>query len=97
LQYAKSFFDTMQGRFPCRVRLFLIVNPPSWFGAVWRLIRPMMTKDFAEKVQMPSTSELETWISKENIPTQLGGSLDLEKASNAFIKYRYKVEGLEEK
>ena len=71
----------------------MIVNPPSWFGAVWRLIRPMMTKEFAKKVEMPTSAELQNFVAKEDTPKELGGNLDLQAASEAFIKYRYKVEG----
>jgi len=94
IKYAKNFFDTMQGRFPCRVRLFLIVNPPSWFGAIWRLIRPMMTKQFAEKVFLPHGSEIFDFFDPENVPKVLGGTLDLEDMLHTFIKYRYEVENI---
>jgi len=95
VRYAKNFFDTMQGRFPCRVRLFLIVDPPSWFGAIWRLIRPMMSADFAAKVFLPKREELHNFIDgAQNIPKELGGTLDLPECLNAFIKYRQYVEQL---
>jgi hypothetical protein len=56
----------------------------------------MMTKQFAEKIFMPKTEELPQYIiGKENIPKELGGSLDLEAAADAFIKYRYKAEGIQ--
>jgi len=95
MNYAKNFFDTMQGRFPCRVRLFLIANPPSWFGMIWRLIRPMMSKQFADKVFLPVGDEIYKYLDQDNVPDEMGGSLDMNEALNSFIKYRYAVEGLE--
>eukprot|EP00957_Ditylum_brightwellii_P192493 14656319-Ditylum_brightwellii.AAC.1 len=42
-------FSNFSGRVPVRVRLFLIVNPPSWFGKIWKIMRPMLSDDFAKK------------------------------------------------
>jgi hypothetical protein len=42
VSYATQFFDTLSERFPCRVVSFFIVAPPSWFGLVWMIIRPIM-------------------------------------------------------
>jgi hypothetical protein len=100
IYYAKTFFDTMQGRFPCRCRMFLIVNPPYWFSAVWKLIRPMMTADFAEKIQMPNgVEELQALIAGDSyeqrvasLPRDLGGELDLDDTLESYIKYRYMAE-----
>jgi len=97
ITYAKNFFDTMQGRFPCRVRLFLIVNPPSWFGTIWSLIRPMMSAQFAEKVFLPKGKELFDYIDPENVPKDLGGTLDLNESLKAFIKYRSTLENIQQK
>eukprot|EP00475_Leptophrys_vorax_P031474 TRINITY_DN47684_c0_g1_i1.p1 TRINITY_DN47684_c0_g1~~TRINITY_DN47684_c0_g1_i1.p1 ORF type:complete len:317 (-),score=89.83 TRINITY_DN47684_c0_g1_i1:92-1042(-) len=100
IRYAKTFFDTMQGRFPCRCRMFLIVNPPYWFSSVWKLIRPMMSADFAEKIQMPNgVEELQELVAGDSyeqriacLPRDLGGELDLEETLTSYIKYRYMVE-----
>jgi hypothetical protein len=35
---------------PARVQLFLIVNPPSWFGSIWKIMKPMLSKEFRRKV-----------------------------------------------
>jgi hypothetical protein len=95
INYAKTFFDTMQGRFPCRIRLFLIVNPPSWFSMIWRLIRPMMSSSFASKVFLPTKEELPSFIqgNEDEIPQEFGGKLNTSEALENFIKYRYIIEG----
>jgi len=95
VNYCKNFLDTMQGRYPCRIRLFLIVNPPSWFSIIWRIMRTMMSKQFAEKVFLPKGNELFNFVDAENVPKEFGGTLDLDEALQSFIKYRYKVEGIE--
>jgi CRAL/TRIO domain len=94
--YCRSFFETMQGRFPCRVRSFLIVDPPAWFGAIWRIIKSIVTKDFAEKVHMPSFNDVEDYLhescSIDSLPDEYGGKLDTQKAVDDFIAYRKYVE-----
>lgn len=50
MRYARTWLDTFQGRFPVRVELWLIANPPPWFNVIWKLIRPMIQKEFAQKV-----------------------------------------------
>jgi hypothetical protein len=94
--YAKAFFDTMQGRYPIRVRQFIICGPPSWFGMIWKIIRGMMSKEFAEKIVMPPTSQASQFFPDlSHVPKELGGTLDLNDALTKFIKYRYQVEGLD--
>jgi hypothetical protein len=61
---------------------------------IWKLIRPMMTKQFAEKVFLPTSDELNKWLEPDAIPSELGGSLNLDETLHAFIKYRYAVEGI---
>lgn len=96
VRYAKNFFDTLQGRFPLRVRKFLIIDPPSWFGAIWRLIRPMMSAEFAAKVKLPKLSEVgEHFQSLDEFPEAMGGKVNLAEQSKQFILYRYRVEGLD--
>jgi len=96
VRYAKNFFDTMQGRYPIRVRQFVILNPPAWFGVVWKAIRGMMSVEFAAKVSMPPLQDAASLFpSLEHVPVELGGSLDTKAALDAFIRHRYKVEGLD--
>jgi len=90
--YARTFFDTLQNRFPARVGLFLIVDPPSWFSLIWSLIRPMMSRKFAAKVNLPRSDMLEQWIERQYIHKELGGTLDYDH--KMWIRNRYEVEGL---
>ncbi|KAI9022673.1 CRAL-TRIO domain-containing protein [Hyaloraphidium curvatum] len=96
VNYASSFFSTVQGRYPCRIREFIIYNPPSWFNAIWKIIRPMMSKEFADKVAfVPSSGAASLYPSMEHVPKCMGGQLDEIKANADFVRYRYKVEGLD--
>ncbi|KAI8612051.1 CRAL-TRIO domain-containing protein [Chytriomyces sp. MP71] len=37
--YAANFFAILSGRFPVRIRKFILVNPPSIFPLVWKVMR----------------------------------------------------------
>jgi len=53
--YCHKFMMTLQGRrVPTRVGLFLIVNPPAWFGSIWAIMKPMLSEGFRKKVYMIS-------------------------------------------
>jgi len=94
-KYAKSFFATLEGQFPCRIRRFLIIDPPSWFSMVWRLIKPMMSKDFASKVSMPKKKDLKEHLHPDDqdlVPGDLGGNLTLEHAVETFVQVRKDIE-----
>ena len=96
VRYAKNFFDTVQGRYPIPVRKFVILNPLSWFGVIWAAIRKMISSEFAAKVSLASSKDISTLFpSLDHVPSELGGTLDLNAASDAFIRHRYKVENLD--
>ena len=49
VSYCHQFMMTLQGRVPVRVRMFLIVNPPSWFGKIWTIMKPMLAPGLPEE------------------------------------------------
>ena len=96
VRYAKTFFDTMQGRYPIRCRRFIILGPPSWFGACYSVIKTWLSAEFAAKVVLPKKDAIhEIFPDKRHLPTEFGGDMDLNQAMRDFIKYRYKVENLD--
>ena len=57
--YCRKFMNVLQGRnFPAKVDLFLILNPPAWFGKVWAIMKPMLSTSFRKKVFMINDDEL---------------------------------------
>ncbi|CAJ1967831.1 unnamed protein product [Cylindrotheca closterium] len=51
--YCLQFMQALQGKMvPTKVELFLIVNPPSWFGRIWKVMKPMLSKSFSKKTHM---------------------------------------------
>lgn len=42
VKYCLQFMLALQGfMIPVKTQLFLIVNPPSWFGGIWKIMKPM--------------------------------------------------------
>jgi len=96
--YCLNFMKLLQGRVPVRVRLFLIVNPPSWFGKIWEIMKTMLSKDFQKKVHMIKASELPEFLAdgyERFLPNELeGGLANPVEIVNDFIAYRKSMEDI---
>eukprot|EP00980_Cylindrotheca_fusiformis_P011561 scaffold2737_cov99-Cylindrotheca_fusiformis.AAC.7 len=63
MDYCRQFMHCLQGHIvPTRVELFLIVNPPSWFGNVWKLMKPMLSRSFSRKVHIVKQEKLADYL-----------------------------------
>lgn len=96
VSYCLNFMKMLQGRIPVRVRLFLIVNPPSWFDQIWQIMKPMLAKDFQKKVHMIPASRLADFLAKgyeQYLPDELeGGTASADDVVKEFVAYRKTVE-----
>lgn len=63
-EYWLEFIEGLQGKLvPTRVNLFLIVNPPTWFGKIWnKTMRPMMSSAFAKTVHIVDSDEIRDYL-----------------------------------
>lgn len=53
----------LQGKLtPVKVVLFLIVNPPPWFGNIWAIMKPMLSTEFQKKVKMIPECQLDQYL-----------------------------------
>ena len=65
--------------FPERTYKTLIVNVPSWFSAVWTLVRPFLTERSVKKIAILRgnyAEELNALVAAENIPQMFGGECE---------------------
>jgi len=96
ISYCLEFMKMLQGRVPARVRLFLIVNPPGWFGKIWSIMKPMLAKDFRKKVHIIPTSELDQHLMEgyaQFLPDDIeGGQASTENICQDFVAYRKYVD-----
>jgi len=94
--YCHQFMMILQGRVPVRVRLFLIVNPPSWFGKIWNIMKPMLAEDFRKKVFMIPCAELSDHLEanfEDKLPDDIEiGKVDTQRMVSDFIEYRKCIE-----
>jgi CRAL/TRIO domain len=96
--YCWQFMQCLQGRmFPVRVQTFLIVNPPPWFGSVWKMMKPMLSASFAQRVHMiDEKTELPQFFQpgfEQHLPDdfETGLAKTKELVSN-FVRYQSLVE-----
>lgn len=96
VSYCLNFMKMLQGRTPVRVRLFLIVNPPSWFGKIWNIMKGMLAPDFRKKVHMIKEEKLSEFLEAgfetylpDDMVSGLGKTEDMVKD---FVTYRKFVE-----
>lgn len=51
--------EALQGKMvPTKVELFLIVNPPKWFGKIFKIMKPMLSKSFSKKTHIIQDDQL---------------------------------------
>jgi hypothetical protein len=97
VNYCYQFMMTLQAFVvPVTVQLFLIVNPPSWFGVIWRLMKPMLAPSFRKKVKVIQENMLNKYLEdgiEAFLPDDLEtGEADTEALCLDFITYRKSVE-----
>merc|ERR1712176_998110 len=96
VDYCLQFMNMLQGKIPARVRMFLIVNPPGWFGMIWNIMKPMLSKEFRKKVHVIDESKLSKYLSEgfeDFLPDELaGGRASTDGIVKDFIAYRKSVE-----
>jgi hypothetical protein len=96
VSYCYQFMMLLQGKVPVRVRLFLIVNPPGWFDAIWKMMKPMLAPDFRKKVHMIPEERLSKFLEEgyeKYLPTDLTvGKVDADELVRDFVTYRKRVE-----
>lgn len=96
VDYCYQFMHVLQGRVPARVRLFLIVNPPSWFGSIWKIMKVVLSADFRKKVKVIPESKLSQYLLDgydEFLPNETElGTADTDRIVQDFVAYRTRVE-----
>ncbi len=96
-EYCRKFMTALQGRtFPAKVDLFLILNPPSWFGKVWAIMKPMLSSSFRKKVFMITEDELPFFMSldyESYLPDDIrGGKINTEELVRDFVLFHQALE-----
>lgn len=98
ISYCHEFMKTLQGRrVPVKVRRFLIVDPPSWFGTIWTIMQQMLSADFCKRIHMIPASDLYKYLEpgyKMYLPDDMeGGRARTKDIVHDFLTYRTFIEG----
>eukprot|EP00980_Cylindrotheca_fusiformis_P019877 scaffold6992_cov102-Cylindrotheca_fusiformis.AAC.9 len=97
INYCYQFMMGLQGALvPVMVELFLIVNPPGWFGAIWKIMRPMLAPSFRKKVKVIKESMLSNYLMEgyeEFLPDDFSsGKVKTTSLVEDFVSFRKCVE-----
>ena len=97
VDYCFAFMMALQGRSaPVNVDLFLIVNPPAWFGIVWKIMKPMLHPAFRRRVKMIPEKDLDRYLEpgfSKYLPNEFEcGQADVSSLVEDFISFRKCVE-----
>ena len=103
VEYCSAFMSMLQGHvIPVHVELFLIVDPPTWFPAIWKIMKPMLSGQFRRKVKMIPSSELGNYLCEgyeKFLPDEIHHQEGQAKTTDIvrdFITYRQHVEELDD-
>jgi len=97
--YCLKFMQGLQGMLgPLNVDLFLIVNPPSWFNKVWKLMKPMLSSSFRRKVHMIPETKLHKYLApgyEKYLPDEFAtGKCRTDQLVLDFVEYRMALESV---
>ncbi|KAL3928808.1 MAG: hypothetical protein SGBAC_012485 [Bacillariaceae sp.] len=54
-----EILNVLQGNvIPTTISLFIVLNPPTWFGRIWRQMKTHMSASFLQKVRLVETEDL---------------------------------------
>jgi CRAL/TRIO domain len=59
LRTLKMFCTTMDAHFPLRSHRTLLINAPKWFGAVYKLVSPLLRESTKQKITILSKGKLQ--------------------------------------
>ncbi|OZJ03252.1 hypothetical protein BZG36_03508 [Bifiguratus adelaidae] len=83
-EYVKFLISCFEAYYPECLGVCLLHGAPWVFGAVWKLIAPLLDPVVAQKVHFTHTNEdLHQFIAPENLPAEFGGTKN--------FKYIYEV------
>lgn len=66
------------GAYPAKLKKVLIITPPIWFKAPFKILRLFVREKLRDRVHMLSQSQLRKHLPMSCLPIELGGQLKLE-------------------
>jgi hypothetical protein len=97
IDYCLQFMLTLQGYVvTVRVQLFIILNPPSWFDVIWKIMKSMLLPAFRKKVKMIYDKDLYNYLQEgfeQYLPDEVqNGQANTDDLVQDFVAYRKYVD-----
>lgn len=97
VNYCYQFMMSLQGfMVPVKTQLFLIVNPPAWFGVIWRIMKPMLAPSFRTRVKICNETKISKYLAPDfasHLPDDMSsGQVPTDAIVEDFISYRRHLE-----
>jgi CRAL/TRIO domain len=84
LPFIKQFVGMMSSHYPQRAYRTIIINAPTWFGTLFRMISPLLRESTRQKIQILSAGKKQQRVLEECLGTSLPDELIMgEPLSNA--------------
>ncbi|KAG5190830.1 CRAL-TRIO domain-containing protein [Tribonema minus] len=78
LQFIKVAVAMLATHYPARSNCIFIINVPTWFSMVFRLIRPLLNEGTRQKIRPYDASQyqnaLREWVDSDELPREYGGT-----------------------
>ncbi|CAH0477010.1 unnamed protein product [Peronospora belbahrii] len=83
VNYTKKWGEVIATYNPERVYQVFLINPPSWFNLIWKLVSPLVNQKTRERIhvlrgQKDITKALLEFVAPENLPKEYGGECQCE-------------------
>lgn len=80
LEFIRKTISIANQHYPERAYVVFIVNAPSWFSWVWRMMKPLVHENTQKKVKILAKKEILSGllehIDKDQIPCYYGGEMN---------------------
>jgi len=78
LEFVRCCTSVMQKHYPQRSFKIFMINVPSWFGMIWKIVKPLLNETTKAKTSILTENDvaeaLLEWIDPENLPLEYGGT-----------------------
>lgn len=78
MDLGKQIMSLFEQHYPEFLRMFIVINAPSVFNALWAIVKPLMREETRKKTIILGTDykeELLKWVPAEILPAKYGGTL----------------------
>jgi hypothetical protein len=91
-----KLLEILEGGIPVRVSHFFLVNPPSWFESMWKIVKPLLHPTFQRRIKLLPERVLSQVLApgyQAYLPNDMSeGSVNATQLVHDFVAYRKHIE-----